>query len=806
MKISLNWFKEFFKFNLDLKETEEICLLKGIEIENINPKKTVLEKCFSGKVLDINKISENLYLCKIDIKGEIFKSITSATNINQGDVVPVVLNGGKIYKTVFKTNGKESNPTTIKPVEFNGILSEAMLLSYDEIGIPEENLSEKQKNGIFILPSDTDIGENLIDLLWLNDTILDIKTNNRGDVLSLIGLAEEFERYGLGIVKKRDYFLNKKDKFNKSDFKIEIKNIELCPRYVGIIIKDVNVKTSSINNLRKLLSVGLRPVNNIVDWTNVFMYEYGQPLHAFDFDKIDTKIVVREAEANEKIVTLDGKERELEEGMLLICDIKSPIAIAGVIGGKDTEVNDDTKNVFLESANFSPQSISKTKRKLKIETEAGNRFEKGVDIEKTELIGSICAFNFEGKEMYGPIDIYSKPYIKEKIELRYDRVRKILGVGLSNKDIINSLEKGGFKVIEQHESSSIFECQYFRPDVKSEIDLIEEVVRYYGIEKIEYSIPSAKIDSYEEDNTKKLKKRIRGILTSLSFNEVITLSLIDNNFLYNFNDYKNLIEILNPLRNDQNVLRSSLLPSLLKIAERNIKNRNKNLAIFEIGKIYYIDNNECKETDEVSALVTGKRVEKYWGESDKEYDYFYIKGALEALLNELGIKNFNIININPKTYFHPYRYGKIIISNEEIGEIGEINSKILSLLSIEQKIYVFNLNFEKLLNYTNIKTYYKEIPKYPSLTFDISMIINKNIKTSDVLKILKEEGDEILYKILLFDVYEDEKIGKNKKSLAFSLIFNSNIKTLKDSDVFPIIERIEKRIEKELKGTLRKKY
>jgi len=806
MKISLKWFEEFFDFNMDIKEIEEICLLKGVEIENITLKKTILEKCFSGKVIDIKKISENLYLCKIDIKGDIFNSITSAKNINLGDIVPVVINGGKIYKTIIKSNGKESIPNNFKSTEINGILSEAMLLSYDEIGIPEDNLSEKMKSGIFILPSDTNTGENLVDLLWLNDTTLDIKTYNRGDILSLRGLAEEFERYGIGINKKREQLLNDSGDFLKTNFEVEIKNIELCPRYVGIIIKNVNTKLSSIKNLRKLLSIGLRPVNNVVDLTNIFMYEYGQPLHAFDLDKIDTKIIVREAESKERIITLDGKERELEEGMLLICDKKNPIAIAGVIGGKDTEVTDESKNIFLESAFFSPQSISKTKRRLKIETEAGNRFEKGVDIEKTRLIGNMCATTFEGKEVYGPIDVYPQPYIKENIKLRFEKARKILGIGLDNNDIISSLEKGGFEVLEQNESSSIFRCKYFRPDVRSEIDLIEEVIRYYGIEKIKYSIPLSKIDAYQEDKKKKLKKIIREVFTSLNFNEVITLSLIDANFLSNFHIDKKIIEILNPLRNDQNALRNSILPSLLKIADRNIKNGNKNLAIFEIGKIYYIDNDEFKELEEVFALTTGKVIEKYWHENDKNYDYFYIKGVLETLFKELEISNFEIKNINPEPYFHPYRFGKIITSNDEVGEIGEINPKILSELSIEQKFYALRLNFEKLLNLSKIKKYYKEIPKYPSLTFDISMIVDKNIKTSDILKIIKEESGEILYKVILFDVYEDEKIGLEKRSLAFSLIFNSNEKTLKDSDIFPIIEKIEKRIGKELNGLLRKKY
>lgn len=805
MKVSLKWFEEFFELNVDLKTMEDICLLRGVEIENITKKESILKNCYSGKILEISKLSENLNLCKVLIKGDIFNSVTSAKNVKKGDIVPVVINGGVINKTILKENGKERIPSVVKSVEIGGILSEAMLLSYDEIGIPEDSLTENYKVGIFILPPDTPVGENLVDLLWLNDTILDVKTYNRGDILSLKGLADEFERYNFGISKKKDLDIKKKVEFKKSDFEILIKNIELCPRYVGIIIKDVEVKNSSINNLRKLLSLGIRPVNNVVDWTNIIMYEYGQPLHAFDLDKIDTKIVVREAKPNEKIVTLDGKDRELEEGMLLICDKKSPIAIAGVIGGKDTEVTENTKNVFLESAYFAPYSISKTKRKLKIETEAGNRFEKGVDIEKTNLIGLMCALNFGGKEIEGPIDIYPKPYKKENIKLRFDRTRKILGINIKDEEIIDSLEKGGFEVVEKGEDYAVFREICYRPDVKSEIDLIEEVIRYHGIEKVKYSIPLSKLDSFEEGDLRKLKKKIRETLSSIGFYEVTTLSLLDGTFLMSFNINKKMIEVLNPLRNDQNVLRTSLIPSLIKIIEKNIKNGNKNLNIYEIGKIYFEENNSYNEIEEVVAITTGKIVDRYWGEKDKFVDFYYIKGALEVLLKELKILNYTFLNINPEFLFHPYRYGKIFVEEEEIGEIGEINTKILSNLSIEQKVYSFRLNLRKLLKFSTLRKIYEDIPKYPPLTFDISLIVQKDIKSSDILRIIKEEGKELLYKVNLFDVFEDEKIGKDKKSLAFSLIFLSNYKTLKDEDIIPIINRIEERIEKEYGGVLRKK-
>lgn len=805
MRVSLKWFGEFFDFKCKVSEIEKISILKGIEVENITEKISILKNCYSGEIIDLKTLPNGLNLCRIKVKDKIFISLTGAKNVKKGQIVPVALNNSVVYKKSDKTENKGKIPTIIKPVEIDGIISEVMLLSYDEIGIPDDSLNEEQKSGIFILPDDTPIGEDLNDILWLNDTILEIKTYNRSDVLSFYGLAKEFERYGFGEAKKREIPTLDESNLKKSSFVIEIEDYKLCPRYVGIIARNVKIRKSFLNNFRKLLSIGIRPVNNIVDWTNIIMFEYGQPLHAFDLDKIESKVVVRLAKPNEKIITLDGKERELDQDMLLICDAKKPIAIAGVIGGKETEVNNDTKNVFLESAFFSPYSISKTKRKLKIDTEASNRFEKTINIDNVKNLGLMCAFNFECNEIEAPIDIYPNPLLKEDIKLRYDRVRKIIGMNVTNEEIDNSLIKGGFEIKEKNSDFSIFSPKYFRPDIKSEIDLIEEVVRYYGIEKIKYTIPNSLINPYEENDYNKFKKVLRDTLISSGFNEVISLSIVDSNYLDIFKINKKPIEILNPLRNDQNILRTSLIPSILKIIERNIKNGNKNLNLFEIGKIFFIEKDELMEKEEVIVSSTGKIIEKFWKENEKETNFYFLKGVLENLFKELKITEYKILNTNPEFYYHPYVFGKIFVKDKEIGEIGEISNKILKILSIEQKVFVFRIDLDLLFNFSNITKYYKEIPKFPPLSFDISIIVDKEIKADKILEIIKEEAKEILYKVTLFDLYEDEKIGLDKKSLAFNLLFVSNIKTLKDEDIFPIIDKIEKRIKKEVKGIFRKK-
>lgn len=805
MKVSLNWLKEFIDLNEDLEKIKDITIFRGLEIEEIFKKESLLKECYTGKIKDIKKINDKLSQCFIEYKGQILKSVTGAKNLKIGDIVPFALPGGVVYKHQIKNGEKKEDLINVKSIDFDGYISEVLLLSYDEIGLDESSLSDIYKEGIFVLPEDTPLDKNLIDVLWLNDYIFEIKTLNRGDVLFLYGLAKEFERYGLGKFKKNKELKSIYEDLPIYKFEIEVENKNLCPRYVGIIVEGVKVKRSNISNLRKLISIDQRPVNNIVDSTNVFMFEYGQPLHAFDLDKINQKIIVRESKKGERIITLDGKERELEEGMLLICDINKPIAIAGIIGGKETEVSFETKNVLLESAYFNPISISKTKRKLKIDSEAGSRFEKGVDIEKTLIIGFNSALKFNGEKIYKPIDIYPEPMLSERIKLRFDKARKVIGFNIKDEEIIEILQNSGFKEIEKGNSYSIFIKEYNRPDVKSEIDLIEEIVRYYGIEKIKPTIPSIKIDPYIEGFDINLKEKITQILTSLGLNEIVTLSIIEKNYLSSFSFDRKPIEIINPLRQDQNVLRTHLLPSLLKVIEKNINVGNKNLGLFEIGKIYYEKDGDFTEEEELIIGLSGKIIEKSWIEKDKNYDFYTLKGVLEKLFQELNINEFIVLNIDNSHIFHPTRYGKIIINNEIIGEIGEINDDLCKENNINQKVYVLRIEIDKLKKYASLKRDFKEISKFPNLTFDLSIVLSKNIKFYELLKIVKEESGTLLNKISLFDIYEDEKIGIDKKSYAINLVFSSIEKTLTDEDIKGIINRIEHRIEKELNGFIRKK-
>jgi phenylalanyl-tRNA synthetase beta chain len=805
MKVSLNWLSEFIELNEDIEKIKEISIFRGLEIEEITKKRSQIQNCYTGLIKDIKKIDENLYLCKLEFKGNIYNSVTGAKNVKKGDIVPFAIPGGVVYKRDYKNGEKTKELTNVKKVEIKGYESQVLLLSYDEIGIEESSLSDLYKEGIFILPEDTPLEKDLADVLWLNDTILEIKTLNRSDVLSLFGLSKEFERYGFGKFISNRKEIENFNNFPEIDFKIEIKNYSLCPRYVGVIVKEVEVEKSGISNLRKLLSIEQRPINNIVDMTNVYMFEYGQPLHAFDLDKIEDKIVVREAIENEKIITLDGKERELEKGMLLIFDAKRPIAIAGVMGGKDTEVTFETKNILLESAYFNPISISRTKRKLKIDTEAGNRFEKGVDINKTAIIGFNCALNFNGKDIFKPIDIYPKPFELESIKLRFDRARKIIGFNFKDDEIVDILKKGGFIEREKGDGYAYFIPSYNRPDVKTEIDLIEEVVRYFGIEKLNYTIPSIKIDPYLNTFEINLKRKISEILTSLGLNEIVTLSLVEKEYLLNFGFDKTPIEVLNPLRQDQNILRTSLIPTLLKVIEKNINLGNKNLSLFEIGKIYYEEKGNYFEEEELIVGLTGKILERYWNEKDKYYNFYHLKGILEKLFYELNINDFYVLNLNNSNIYHPKRFGGIFIKENLVGEIGELNEDILEKTNIKERIYILRLELEKIKTFSSIKRQFFEISKFPQLTFDLSILIPRDIKYYELYKIVKDECGELLYKFSLFDVYEDEKIGLDKKSFAINLIFSSSSKTLAYEDIKTIIDRIEKRVEKELKGSIRKK-
>ncbi|MCD6168163.1 MAG: phenylalanine--tRNA ligase subunit beta [Caldisericia bacterium] len=803
MKVSRRWLNEIFRFERDIEDVKDTLLNRGLEIEETFERKSILSSVFVGKVRSIKKISKELSFAEIEVSGRVYPSVTGAKNVKMGDKVPVCLPGGTIYHYEKKGDEEIPVPYRIKPMEFNGYKSEAVLLSYKEMGISDKVLGEEDKRGIFILPDDAEVGADLKEALWLEDTIFEIKTYNRADCLSLWGISQEFERLGLGKIVKEYGDVSIPSNLKDISFKIEVLDEKLCPRYVGIIIRDVKVKKAPIKILRKLITIGARPVNNIVDITNVLMFEYGQPLHAFDLDKIHGKLIIRRASKGEKIRTLDDKLRELDEGMLVIADEEGPIAIAGVMGGKETEVSHKTKNVLLESANFLPSSISVTKRRLKINSEAAVRFEKGVDIRKALENGWRASLMFGGSINEKPFDFYPEPEKEKKIKVRFERVRKIIGVDISNSDIIDSLRRGGFELENVSEKEATFVIKPFRPDISQEIDLIEEVIRYRGIENLPYTLPSPKISVFTPDKRRKLRKRIVNILTSLSMDEVITLSLLDSQYLSLYPIEREPIEVVNPLRSDQDVLRTSLIPMLLKVVDRNIKMGNKNLMFFEIGKVFYKEK-DFVEKEELSGVITGKIREKLWMEKEKEFDFFYLKGVVSKLLDELKIDEVEFVSGSNKL-FHPFRYAVIQFKDLKIGEMGEIHPSLLEKLSISQRVYAFSIDFETLLDVFEDKKEYESISKFPPLTFDIAIVVSEDTPSGKLVEIIKQESGEILSDIHIFDLYRGENIGYGKKSIGFRLTFSSKERTLEDKDVFPIIDRIEKRIQKELSGNLRKR-
>lgn len=803
MKVSKRWLNEIFKFERDIKEVKYTLLNRGLEIEETFERKSLLSNAFVGRVKSLKQISKSLFFAEVEVSGKLYLSVTGAKNVKPGDKVPVCLPGGTIYHYEKKGEVEIPVPYKIKSMEFNGYRSEAVLLSYKEMGIPDGVLGEDDKKGIFVLPEDARAGTDLKETLWLEDTLMEIKTYNRADCLSLWGLSFEFVRLGLGRIIKDYKEPVVPHELKEMDFKIEVLNDKLCPRYVGILVRDVEVKKSSINNLRKLITIGARSVNNIVDTTNVLMFEYGQPLHAFDFDKLQGRLIVREAKKGERIETLDKKVRELDEGMLVIADDRGPIAIAGVMGGKDTEISSNTKNILLESANFLASSISVTKRKLKINSEAAIRFEKGVDIRKTLENGLRAALMFNGSLSETPFDFYPHPVTDKRIEVRFDRARKIIGINISDNKIIESLNRGGFITEDVKDKSAVFKIEPFRPDISEEIDLIEEIIRYRGIEELPYTLPSPEVSVFSPDKRMRLRKSIIEILTSLSMDEIITLSLIDSNYLSIYPIERKPIEVVNPLRSDQNVLRTSLIPPILRIVDRNIKIGNRNLMSFEIGKVFYKEESFV-EKEELSGIITGKVVENVWMEKDRDFDFFYLKGIVSTLFKELRIPYIHFVSGKNKI-FHPFRYARLEYEGITLGEMGEIHPALLNKVSIPQRVYGFSIDFEQLLNLFEDRKEYKSISRFPPLSFDISIVVPEEVPSEEVMKIIREKGGDILSGIKLFDLYRGESIGVSKKSFTFRLTFSSSERTLKDKDVFPIIEEIEREIKEKLSGNLRKK-
>ncbi len=799
MQVSYNLLKEYVDIDISAEELAHRLTINGVILERMENISADLEKVVVGRIVEIEQHPENknLSVCQVDIKDQTLQIVCGAKNMKVFDKVAVALEGAKLPQIGI-----------IKSKKFKNVLSSGMLCSASELGI-----EQGKSPGILILEEDTVLGEDIRKIIKFDDTIFDFEIHsNRSDLMSIIGIAREVAAIANKKLKIPEIKIKEEGEKIEKEISVEIEAEDLCPRYTGRIIRGIEVIESPLWLKWKLRLLGIRPINNIVDITNFIMMEAGQPLHAFDLDLIKGEtIIVRKSKPGETICTLDDIERQLPVNSLVIADIEGPIAIAGIMGGKHSEINQNTKNIFLESAYFNPVNNRKSTIKFGLRTEASNRFEKGIDKEgqifaldrAADLINRITS----GEISSGTIDTNKKLFKSSKINLRIERVNKILGYLLdedtykTKKKIINILEKLDFKIEKDQGEYIEIIPPSFRGDVEREIDLIEEIARIYGYDKIKPSLFNTTIAQEGKSFRLKLIDQIREILTGCGLNEVITYSFIspdsfDRIRIPEESKLRNALRIKNPIIKDYSLMRTSLISSLLEVIKWNINRQVEVVKIFEMGKIYLPYPGKSDSLPLEKLIIAGAIIKIGRGdlwEKSFSLDISDIKGIIETILQDLKVKNWEAVPGNHPA-FHPLRNGKIIVGEKEVGIFGEIHPEVIRNYRIPGKVNLFEIDFENLVPNVPKDISYRILPKYPSVQRDLSLVVRDELLSSEIIRVIKSIDIKLIKKVVLFDTFRGKQIGKGYKSLAYSIIFQAEDRTLTDQEVENISIKIREKI------------
>ena len=802
MKISINWLKEYVETNSQPEEISEILTNLGLEVEKLSLFESVkggLNGVVAGKVLECGKHpdADRLKVTSIDLGDNVISEIVcGAPNIEKGQIVPVAKVGCKIYTS-------DGTEIKIKKSKIRGVVSNGMVCAEDEIGLGQSH------DGIMILDSNIKPGTPISEVFNLeNDNILEIGlTPNRSDAMSHYGVARDLKAfYDFKSIKSK-LILPSVNNFESvkldENFKITIEDIDKCPFYSGLIIKNIKVGPSSKELQNKLKSIGLKPINNIVDITNFVMHEIGQPLHAFDLDKLES-INVKSLKSGAKFKTLDESLIELDKEDLMICSSNKPLCLAGIYGGHESGVSDSTTNLFLESAIFDPVTIRKSSKRHQLFTDASYRYERGVDPEKVIYALKRAAILINEDNPNSSVsDILVEDNLKLKtkdIYLRYNKIDSVTGQNIDKDVITQILSSLDFEIKNHNEEGLNIVAPYYRNDVYREIDVIEEILRVYGFNNIPVNSKiSMIIPEIGKNKINKIESLISNNLIGIGFNEIINNSICSPDTNEKFK--KQVVRLLNPQGIELSNLRASLIPSALETIKHNYNRQNKNLKLFEIGNTYSLDNETYIENKRLNIAVTGKIFDENWISKYSKNSFYYLKGVTENLLTQLNISNIRYEISNDELFEYKldiYSYKK------HIGFIGEIISDYTQEFSLEQKIHILNLDLDQIkLKPLNIK--HQELSKFPSSRRDLSMILNDDVSFESIKDLAFKLENKILLDVNLFDEYKGKNIEDNKKSFAVSFTFNDSKKTLTDKVIDKIMEKLTEKYKTELGAVIRDK-
>ena len=810
MQVSIKWLKDYIDFTETPEQLADKLTMAGIPVENVVDPGEGLEKVVTGRIekLEPHQNSDHLQICTMNVGlAENIIIVTGAQNVAEGQVVPVAMVGAHLPNGMKISKGK-----------LRGVASNGMLCSAQELKLDLEKLPEEQKTGIFILPSDTPVGIPAKDVLGLNDVVLEFElTANRADCFSVFGLVREIA----AITGNKPHFpeikVNEDDNTKLNDiFSVEIADPDLCSRFSTRMLKNVKIGPSPEWMQQRLEGAGIRSINNVVDVTNFVMIELGHPMHAYDYDKITgKKLIARRAIEGEELHTLDDTSRKAKGKMLVIADSEKAAGLAGIMGGFETEITDTTTTVVLESADFYGPCIRRTARACGLSSEASGRFERGVDSETTikaldraaQLLQEMGACTV----CEGIVDVYPNPKQANYVTFTPEQINNHLGTNIAKDVMLNIITSVGFDVTKDENDEITVKVPSWRNDVTCMADISEEIARLHGFDKIKSTLPNGVSMQGTQSAKQTFIDKVKTSLSSQGLYETISFALTNEETFNKLNipqdsPLRKAVPIMNPLSDEYPLVRTTLLSSIFDNLARNLARKNDDVALFEVGSVFFPKALPVTELpDEVvkiAGAITGRRNAQGWNQTNDMVDFYDAKGIIEELLANLRVTRYTV-EAGTHYAMHPGKTALFKKGRDVIATVGEVHPAVLSAYGITKPVYIFELDATTVMKYMAKDLKYKALPKYPATSRDLAMLVDVDVNAADIEKAMTKAAGQNLTQITLFDVYTGKQVEEGKKSLAFSLTFQSNDKTLTDAEIDPAIEKIVAKLQKDFNANLR---
>lgn len=793
MNTAYSWLKAYVP-DLDVTPQEymDAMTLTGTKVEGYARLDQNLEKIVVGEILDIepHPNADKLVVCRVDVGNEVLQIVTGAPNVEVGQKVPVVLDGGKV------AGGHDGGPmpedgVPIKAGKLRGVMSYGMMCSIEELGSSRDMYPDAPEEGIYILPEDAEVGTDAVALLGLHDTVFEYEiTSNRVDCYSVLGIAREAAAtFGKEFVPPEVRTVGNREDVNDY-IQVEVKDGNLCPRYCARVVKNIKLGPSPQWMQRRLAASGIRPINNIVDITNYVMEEYGQPMHAYDLDQVaGHKIVVKRAEDGQEFQTLDGQIRKLDKDILTICDGEKAVGLAGIMGGENSKITDDVKTMLFEAACFDGTNIRLSAKRVGLRTEASGKFEKGLDPNSAEeAINRACQLIEElgcGEVVGGMVDVYTTALGPKRISFRPDWANEFLGTHIPKEEMLQYFEKIQLEYDEVTEEVIV---PSFRQDLECEADLAEEVARFYGYDKIPTTLPRGEATTGKLSFKLRIEEVARDVAEYCGFSQGMTYSfespkVFDKLLLPADSPLRQTVTILNPLGEDFSIMRTLPLNGMLTSLATNYNRRNKNVRLYELANVYLPKSLPLTELpDERMQFTLG-----FYGDGD----FFMMKGVVEEFFDKIGLHGKAVYNPEAgKPFLHPGRQAEISYQGQVVGYLGELHPQVAENYGIGERTYVAVLDMPSVLPFATFDRKYEGIAKFPAVTRDLSMVVPKDVRVGQIEEILEKKGGKLLESCHLFDIYEGSQIQEGYKSVAYSVTFRAKDRTLEDKDVSAVMNKI----------------